>query len=129
MSVSNLFKRGGLQWMPDADSTNAPGTALLRADNLVPDQSGARSVRPGSAKIYNNLNPTGAGDVDALHTAELANGTTYRVAGVDNRIFINGVDQAVALDGTGDLAVGNDGYQIFMANGTKKKKYDGTSLM
>jgi len=129
MSVSNLFKRGGLQWMPDSDSTNAPENALLRCDNLVPDQSGALAVRQGSAKIYSSLNPTGDGDVDALHTVELANGTTYRVAGVDNRIFINGVDQAVTLDGTGDLAIGNDGYQIFMANGTKKKKYDGSSLM
>lgn len=129
MSVSNLFRRGGLRWEPDSDAVNASETALLRCDNLVPDQTGALTLRPGSAKLHSNLNPTGAGDVTAFHTVELANGTTYRVAGVDDRIFINGTDQGIALDSTGDLAVGNDSYQLFMARGTKKRKFDGSSFM
>src|SRR3990167_6596327 len=129
MSVSTLFRKGGLQWLPDSDAVNAPEQALLRADNLVPDQTGALALRQGSAKLHSSLNATGAGDVTAIHTVELANGTTYRVAGIDDRVFINGTDQGVALNGTGDLAIGNDSYQMFMARGTTKKKWDGSSFM
>jgi hypothetical protein len=121
-----LFKGGGLRWSPDSDAVNASDDALLRADNLVPDQTGALALRNGSTRLYTALNAAGAGDVNALHTVELSNGTTYRVAGIDDRIFINGVDQSVTLDGSGDLAIGDDSYQVFMARGTKKKKYDGS---
>jgi hypothetical protein len=76
--------------------------------------------------VYSGLNTDG--DVHSLYTAELSNGTTYRMAGVDDTININGATQATGVTGTGDLAMSDDSYQIFMARGTTKKKWDGTTL-
>jgi hypothetical protein len=126
-SVSNLFRKGGLKWSPDSDAVNAEEEALLRADNLVPDVGGALILRRGSSTIYTDLNAEG--DVKALRTVELANGTTYRVAQVDNQIFINGASMGDEFTGSGDIAIGDDGYQIFMARGTTKKKFNGTLWM
>lgn len=126
MSVSNLFKRIGLQWMPDADAVGAPEGALLRADNLVPDPLGALALRRGSTRLYSSL----AGDsVNSLHTVELTNGTSYRVAGVDDKIYVNGVKLFDSVTGSGDIVFGDDGQQIFMARGSTAKKYDGTDSM
>lgn len=122
MSVSNLFKTMGLQWLPDANSVAAPEGALLRADNLVPDQIGALALRKGSSLIYSSLQDT---NLDSLHTVELADGVTYRVIGADNNLYINGASQGLSFDGSGDVAIGDDSYQIFAARGTVKKKYDG----
>jgi len=123
-SVSNLFQSGGARWMPDADKVNAPEGSLLRADNLTPDSAGALSLRRGSSVVYSSLGT----NVHTLYTAELENGTTYRIAGVDDSIFINGASQATSIAGSGDLAVGDDAYQAFLARGTTKKKWDGTTL-
>ncbi len=123
-SVSNLFKRFGLTWMPDVDGLNAPEEALLRADNLIPDQQGALTLRRGSTSVYTDLSsPTAS--VHSLHTAELADGVTYRVQGADDKIVINNAPQGI-FDGTGDIAIADDSYQIFMARGTTKKKFDGS---
>ena len=113
--------------MPDVDAVNAPDQALLRADNLVPDVDGALNLRNGSAKLYSSLGDLTA--TRALRTVELSNGTTYRVAQVGDRIFINGADMGTTFDGTGDIAMGDDGFQIFFARGKTKKKYDGTTWM
>jgi hypothetical protein len=120
MSVSNLFKKMGLRWTPDADSVGAPEGALLRADNLVPDAVGALVLRNGSEKIYDSLV---GNDVKSVHTVELADGTTYRATGVTDTVYINGTEAVNTVNGTGDIAFGNDGYQMFMARGTTKKKY------
>ena len=122
-SVSNLFRPGGQRWAPDADSVNAPDGVLLRADNLVPDVGGTLSLRRGS-EIQATL--AVAGDVHSLHTVELADGTTYRSRGVDDSLFINNILQGT-FDGSGDIAIGDDSYQVFFARGTTKKKWDGTT--
>src|SRR3990167_996307 len=125
-SVSNLFKRIRLQWLPDADAVNAPDGALLRADNLVPDKVGALDLRRGSTSIYESLDGGTDDSVHSLHTVELANGTTYRVKGVGDKVYINGVSQGT-FDGSGDTSIGDDSYQLFMARGATKKKFDGTN--
>jgi len=126
MSTSNLFKQIGLQWLPDVDPVNAPPNALLRADNLVPDKIGALALRRGSAKLYSSLDGGGDDSVHSLRTVELANGTTYRVKGIGDKLFINGNSQGI-FDGTGDISLGDDAYQIFCARGTTKKKFDGSN--
>lgn len=87
MSISNLFKPGGLVWRPDANSINAPEGTLLRADNMVPDEDGALSVRRGSRELYNF--PLGTEDVHSLYTYEGSDGYTYRIMGVDDQIYKN----------------------------------------
>lgn len=126
MAVSNSFKQTQFNWTPDADSVNAPEGILLRADNLVPDSVGAATVRRGSEKV--NSTPYLDSIIHSAHTVELANGTTYRFLGIDDRLYINGTPSGDPFDGSGDLAMGNDSYQAFFARGTKKLKYDGTTL-
>lgn len=87
MSISNLFKPGGLVWRPDANSINAPEGTLLRADNMVPDEDGALSVRRGSRELYNF--PLGTEDVHSLYTYEGSTGYTYRLMGVDDQVYKN----------------------------------------
>lgn len=125
MAVSNSFRQTKFSWMPDADSVNAPEGALLRADNLVPDSLGAASLRRGSSTVYSGL---AAQEIDSLHTVELSDGVTYRAMGVDNTLYIDGLPKGDPFDGTGDISFGNDSYQIFAARGTKKVKWDGTTL-
>lgn len=125
MSVSNLFRKMGLQWSPDSDSVNASENALLRADNLVPDQIGGLTLRAGSEILLSGINGV---DVHSLRSVELSNGTLYRVTGAGNRVSINGVDQGEEFGGTGDIAIGDDSYQIFMARGSTKVKFDGDTI-
>jgi hypothetical protein len=87
MSVSNLFKPGGLTWRPDANAINAPEGTLLRADNMVPDEDGALSVRRGSRVLYSF--PLGTEDVHSLYTYEGSDGYTYRMMGVDDQVYKN----------------------------------------
>jgi hypothetical protein len=87
MSVSNLFKPGGLVWRPDANAINAPEGTLLRADNLVPDEDGALVVRRGSRELYNF--PAGTEDIHSLLTFEANNGFTYRLMAADSQIYTN----------------------------------------
>lgn len=124
-SVSNLWEKLGLQWLPDADAVNAPETALLRADNLVNDKIGALDLRRGSSILYSGLN-TATSSVHSLHTVELANGTTYRATAADDKFYINGALQDT-FTGSGDISIDDDSYQIFVARGTTKKKFDGTN--
>jgi hypothetical protein len=62
-----------------------------------------------------------------MYTVELNDGTTYRGTGVDNTIYINGVQKDSNVDGSGDIAMGDDSYQMFFARGTTRKKWDGTN--
>lgn len=196
MSVSNLFKPGGLAWQPDSNSINAPEGALLRADNMVPDETGALTVRRGTDVLYTF--PLGTEDLHSLHTVELRDGYTYRLMGADSTLYrspgpgnhtahwevriaeaasftaygqrnytggawekdyaqtndvgpmpftawwegptgndyiaslvttLEPVNFNVTFTGTGDLAMGNDASQVFMARGTTSKKFDGKSLL
>ena len=192
MSVSNLFKPGGLVWRPDANSINAPEGTLLRCDNMVPDEDGALSVRRGSRELY--AFPLGTEDVHSLYTYEGDSGYTYRMMGVDDQVYKNPgpgnhtahwevriaeaqsfqvltqrnytggswekdyaatgdvgpvpysatwesdyisalvttlepVNFNVTFTGTGDIAIGDDHQQSFMARSTTKKKFDGKSFM
>lgn len=87
MSVSNLFKPGGLAWRPDANAINAPDGALLRCDNMVPDEDGALSVRRGSRELYDF--PAGTEDVRSLYTYEAYDGYTYRFMQADDQVYKN----------------------------------------
>lgn len=87
MSVSNLFKPGGLSWQPDANSINAPDGVLLRADNMVPDEDGALSVRRGTRELYNF--PLGTEDVHSIYTYEGSDGYTYRMMAADSQINVD----------------------------------------
>lgn len=121
MSVSNLFKRSGLKWLPDADIINAPEDALLRADNLVPDKIGALTLRRGSSQTYTGLD----GDtIHSLASLELYDGNTYHAMGVGDNVYVNDTKLG-SMNGSGDIAIGDDSYQIFFARGNSKKKFDG----
>jgi hypothetical protein len=87
VSVSNLFAPGGLGWRPDANAINAPDGVLLRADNLVPDEDGALSVRRGTRELYNF--PDGTEEIRSLHTVELADGYTYRMMQADDQVYVD----------------------------------------
>ena len=123
-SVANLYKKGALRWMPDADPVGAPDGVLLRAQNLVPDETGTMSLRRGSTKLYSSLGTS----VNSLYTTELDDGSTYRGAGVDDSIFINGSSRVTDLTGSGDLGMGDDSRQMFFSRGSSKKKFDGTVM-
>lgn len=112
----------GMQWVPDSDAHNAPQGALLLATNLVPDGQGSIGLRRGSSKLYDSLP---GGNLTAIHAVELADGTTYMAASVGDRVYINGNNQG-DFTGTGDIAMGDDAYQMFFARGTTKKKWDGS---
>jgi len=87
VSVQNLFKPGGLAWRPDANEINAPEGVLLRADNMVPDEDGALSVRRGSRELYNF--PAGTEDIHSLYTYEGSDGNTYRMMAADDQVYKN----------------------------------------
>ena len=123
MTTQNLFQQGGLRWHPDSDAVNAPEGVLLVADNLVPDKEGALALRRGSSQSRTSLGT----DVTAIYTAPLS-GTMYQGLSVDDDIYVDGVRQTNAdVDGAGDIAMGDDAYQLFFARGTTRKKYDPTA--
>jgi hypothetical protein len=88
---------------------------------MVPDRDGSLVLRQGSDKLYTGLG-SGTGSVHSLYTAELENGTTYRIIGADDTIAVNGSQEVTSVAGSGDLAIGDDAYQFFMARSTTKKK-------
>lgn len=122
--MSNLYKSGrGLRWWPDANSVNAPEGALLRADNMVPDEEGSLALRAGSKVLYSGLR----GPVHSLYTC-IIDGKRLRLAGAGDRVYRDGVDFGETFSGAGDFAVGDDAYQVFMARGKTKKKFDGKTF-
>lgn len=128
--MPNLSRRYAGRWMPDADATTAPDDALLRADNTVPDEVGARALRKGTKLIYGDL----LHDWVQTLMVPVLQGTMYRMAGIDDRIYrYNSLDDVfedfgTTVDGTGDMAFADDSYQIFIARGNTRKKFDGTTL-
>ena len=123
--MPSLFRKtSGWRWSPDSDAVNAPEGALLRAHNTIPDEHGSRSLRAGSVAIYTGLQEQ---RVHSLYTPTLQN-TVWRLAGVDNQAYKNGVSFGTEFDGSGDMAFSDDSYQAFIARGKTKKKWDGTTL-
>lgn len=112
-------------WMPDADPTNAPETALLRMDNLVLDERDLPALRMGSTKI--NSSPFADTDIHSLFTTALS-GTRYRMSGAGNAVYANGSSILSGIAGSNDIAFGYHLGQILFARSTTKKKYDGTTV-
>lgn len=93
-----LFKRtSGWRWLPDADDTNAPEQALLRADNTISDRIGSRSLRFGSKTLYSRLGTASDGvtitaadtRVHSLYSCDLE-GTPYDLIGVGSTLYVKG---------------------------------------
>ena len=123
--MPNLFKKtAAWRWVPDGDAVNAPDGALLRAHNTMPDKHGARSLRAGSVNIFTGLQEQ---RVHSLYTPILQS-TVWRLAGVDDQAYKNGVRFGKQFDGSGDIAMGDDSYQAFFARGTVTKKFDGINF-
>lgn len=122
--MPNLFRRSfDVGWFADADAENAPPGTLLRADNVVLDSTGALSLRPGSQLIPGH-SVLGIGGAHTVQSFEI-DGRPYVFAGVGKRAFRNAVDFGVDFDGHGDMAMGTDSYQVFVARGKTGMKYDG----
>jgi len=77
------LQAGWAGWRPDANSINAPDGTLLRADNMVPDEDGALSVRRGTRVLYTF--PLGTEDIRSLYTYEGSDGYTYRLMQADDQ--------------------------------------------
>lgn len=111
-------------WYPSADSVNCPPNVFLRADNLIWDETGIPSLRPGSAKI--NSVAFADTSIHSLHSA-LIGGTKYRFAGANNAVYMNGTSTGTTFAGSGDIAFGSHMGQVLYARSTTKKKHDGTT--
>jgi hypothetical protein len=109
-------------WQPDADPIGGPATALLRADNLILDERGALTLRPGATKI--NDVALADHDVHSLFTAMLS-GTRYRMVGAGNEVYANG-GALTGVSGSGDVAFGSGFGDILIARGGTKLKYNGS---
>lgn len=118
------FPRG---WTPDADAVEAPAGTLLRGDNLILDEQNVLSLRRGIAKI--NSPPFSDLDVHSLHT-QLLSGTRYRMAGIADKVYANGVALSPTMLGTitDTVSFGTHMGQIFFARDDSKYKYDGTTV-
>ena len=122
--MPTIFKRSsGWKWVPDSDEINSADGALLRADNTIPDELGARRLRRGSETLYSRLD----GAVHSMYSAQLQ-GNMHRITGAGNSLYVNGEKQISGLAGTGDVSFCDDSYQVFVSRGTEKKKWDGETL-
>lgn len=117
----NNFSAG---WSPDADALEAPPGTLLRSDNLILDDRNAMTLRRGSTKINSVALPAAA---HSLFTAVL-DGIRYRMWGVANDVYANGLSLSQAFAGSGDIQFESYKGQIFMARGSTRLKYDGTTV-
>jgi hypothetical protein len=128
MNVQNIFRAtDSWSWVADADPIGAPQGALLRSDNLVPEELGAVALRKGSIPIYTGLAQQRAHSLRTVYLGTSA--IKYRLAGIDDTLYLNGNPLFGPFTGTSgaDFAFGDDAYQAFIARGTTKKKFDGTS--
>ena len=122
--MQNLLSRPIGKWTPDADEVGAPEGVLLRADNTVPDETGARALRAGSAPLYEGFQEQ---RVESLYGTEI-DGVKHVIAGVDNKVYADGVSLGAEFDGDGDIAIGDDAYQVFAGRGGTRKKWDGENF-
>lgn len=122
MLARKSFPRG---WVPNADYINGPDDGLLRMDNLVLDELGVLALRAGSDRI--NSVALADTDIHTLFTVEL-NGSRKRMTGANDAVYANGTSIISSVNGSGDMSFGSYLGQIFVARGTTKKKYDGTTV-
>jgi len=127
-----LIHREGWEngWDPSADLVKGPKKSLLRFDNLVLDERGALTLRPGAA----TLNPlSGSGTPEPMNTNQSSVHSLYTVAIDNHRFRCAGVDEFAyknfsafaTLGGTGDMAFGSFQGHILVARGESKWKNDG----
>lgn len=139
--MPNLFHRAWGQWVPDADVENAPQGTLLRADNVVRDQTGALALRQGSEVLFQHgitMEGTRTISQNPVHSLRsfIIGGNAMVFSAADDpsanngaRVYLNGEDlSATPFDGSGDVAFGTDSYQAFMARGKGKMKHDGSNF-
>ena len=112
-------------WNPSADLINGPFDSLPRMDNLWLDELGVLSLRKGSEKI--NSVALGTTDVRSLYTTYLS-GTRYRMTQATGSVYSNGSSISTGWDSTLDTQFSSYLGQIFAGSGTKKIKYDGTTV-
>lgn len=114
-----------LGWDPSQDEYNGDPRALLRADNITLDDKGVLALRSGSSRVW----AAGGSELD-VHSlfACLIDYTRYRVAGIDNSVYVNGARRQESMAGTGQIFFGTDKKQIFWARGETRRKYDGATV-
>lgn len=132
--LKNLFKRGAPGgWQPDVDAVNASEGALLVATNILADEVNISALRRGSSTLYSDLlGSVQATGVHSLYSTTIPvpdpDGSRYDLAFSGEKLYINGVDKGIVMDGSGDVASGDDAYQIFFARGKTKLKWNGESV-
>lgn len=129
-----LIHREGWEngWDPSADLVKGPKKSLLRFDNLVLDERGSLTLRPGAGTLNpvdNNGVPvpmnTNQSSVHSLYTVAIDN-HRFRCAGVDEFAYKN-FSAFATLGGTGDMAFGSFQGHILVARGETKWKNDGVT--
>lgn len=124
--MGNLFRQDGfIGWVPRVDDVNADPGILVRADNLLVDEKGALTLRPGSELAYSV-----SGQVNKIHSAILhPGGVSTQVdivaAGVDIYHGNTAIGQVGASPKGYDVAIGADLWDAFIAGGSQKFRYDG----
>ena len=117
-------------WQPSEDAVNASPDSLLRMDNLVFDEQGAMALRLGSSKL--NSSALATTDIRSLYAVDIGavrqrlaqgTGSVYAASGAGAYTSI-----ASGFDSTLDVRFTSYLGHAFMASGTVKKKYDGTTL-
>ena len=117
-------------WQPGVDAVSGPPNVLLRADNLVLDEEGVVATRLGTSRLTATAFETGP--VHTLFTTQL-NNQRLRFAGSGDDFWCDlasgGLGQFArreqGMPGSGRIAVGTFGSQVFYARGSRKRKYDG----
>lgn len=128
--MANLFQQDGfIAWVPRVDDVNADPGILIRADNLLVDEKGALTLRPGSQTRYSGLGAS----INAMHSAILHPGgvpTQVDIYAADKNIYhgntaIGQVGDAFRSE---DVAIGSDLYDVFVARGSGRFRYDGEQV-
>jgi len=109
-------------WNPSQDAYKGDPRALLRADNLVLDEQNALTLRRGSSRIGD---PASGGEQSvhsiASHTIDF---TRYRIAGIDDSVYVNGSRVASGVAGSGTIHITSMLRRIFFARGSTRTRYN-----
>lgn len=114
-----------LGWDPSQDAYKGDLRAMLRADNLVLDDKGTVTLRKGSSKI-GGVADGGETEVHSLssHTIDFSR---YRIAGIDNSVYVNGSRKQQSVDGTGTIHITAMLRRLFWARGSTRSRYNPSS--
>jgi hypothetical protein len=127
--MANLFAKDGfVGWIPRVDATNADPGLLLRADNLVVDEKGALTLRPGSSILHSALEGGATNAVNSIHTGNLDGEDKFFYA-VGTNIY-DGSTLLGAMDDNSDTetAIASSSRHAFFGRGSTRKYYSGTTL-